>query len=278
MNKDEILTKVQSVCLELLIEVDKICNENNIRYFIYGGTLLGAVRHKGFIPWDDDIDLAMFRKDYEKFIKVCSKKLNHNKYYLQTVEKDITSTAKWCKLHKKNTAYINPVVRKDCYKGIAIDIFILDNVPNSKIIQNIIAPIHDFSNLIYFERFKKRDLKYQSIKGKLFRGMVNLTRIIPKKYMKILYEKRDKMFNKAKSDYIIHNSFRPFKKKLLPINYFDEDCKLNFEGHSFNAPKRWNELLVKYYGEDYMKLPPLDQRLYHPADIIDIDKSWEEYM
>lgn len=76
--------EVQKVCLELLIEVDRICTQHNINYYIYGGTLLGAVRHNGFIPWDDDIDIVMFRSEYDKFVKICENELGE-KYYLQTI-------------------------------------------------------------------------------------------------------------------------------------------------------------------------------------------------
>lgn len=277
VNKSEELKDVQKVCLELLIEVKRICDENNIRYFLYGGTLLGAIRHKGFIPWDDDVDIVMFREEYNKFIRVCEYKLDNDKYYLQTIKNDINATSKWCKLHKKNTAFIDRVVRKEAFKGIAIDIFAIDNAPNSKIEQDIFAIVHDLTNLIYFERFKKPQ-KYKSIKGKLFKSVVDITRIIPKKNMKLLYEKRDLFFNKNNSEYVIHNSFRPFKKKIVKKEYFVEECKLFFEGIEFNVPKRWDDLLKDYYGKNYMELPPEEQRICHSAKIVSVSKSWQEFM
>ena len=103
---DKTLRKLQLTELDILIEIDKICKENNIQYFLIGGTLLGAVRHKGFIPWDDDIDVGMIRSDYEKFIDLClNKNVLGEKYFLHCNESDENYFIPFVKVKKNNTTF-----------------------------------------------------------------------------------------------------------------------------------------------------------------------------
>ena len=122
------MNKLQERQYEILVELDRICKKNNIEYFLDGGTLLGAVRHKGFIPWDDDLDVAMFRKDYEKFKSIVSSELNE-KYFFQDYDTDDGYGMVFGKLKIKNTKYTEKVANKSRAKdGIFIDIFIYDNI------------------------------------------------------------------------------------------------------------------------------------------------------
>src|SRR5690606_2891856 len=120
------------VQLEILIEFDRICKKNNIKYQLFAGTLLGAVRHKGFIPWDDDIDVCLLRKDYNKFIQACKTDLD-SRSFLQTYVTDKNCIIQFAKLRKNNTLFLESGI-SDCktHHGIFIDIFPLDNVlPNT---------------------------------------------------------------------------------------------------------------------------------------------------
>ena len=131
----ENLRKLQLIELELLVEFDRICRKNNIRYTLTGGTLLGAVRHGGFIPWDDDADVSMLRQEYEKFKKACEIELN-KKYYFQDMQ--ITQGYRWGygKLRKKDTLFLREYQEHMPYsQGVFIDIFPRDGVPNSCISQ-----------------------------------------------------------------------------------------------------------------------------------------------
>jgi len=122
------LKKIQNTLLEILIEVDRICRKNDIKYFLFAGTLLGAVRHKGFIPWDDDIDIAMPREDYEKFLQIVQKEPYSN-YFLQNVITEIEAPFLFSKFRKDDTLLLEKaVMNKNIHHGIFIDIFPLDKV------------------------------------------------------------------------------------------------------------------------------------------------------
>jgi lipopolysaccharide cholinephosphotransferase len=112
--------KVQLIELEILLEVDRICRKNDIKYQLSGGTLLGAVRHQGFIPWDDDIDIIMLRNDYNKFIALCKIELN-NSYFLQIPETDDKTPSLYAKIRKNNTAYISYEYRNINYHHGILD-------------------------------------------------------------------------------------------------------------------------------------------------------------
>ena len=139
---DEKLRQLQMIQLELLKEVDRIQPKNNIKYTIIGGTLLGAVRHGGFIPWDDDADVAMLRPEYEKFRKACKTELDQTRFVFQDHRN--TKGYRWGygKLRMKNTLFLREYQEHMPYfQGVFIDIFPLDNVPDSYPLRCI----HNFS-------------------------------------------------------------------------------------------------------------------------------------
>ena len=130
---DADLRRIQLVQLDLLKEVDRICKKCGIRYNIIAGTLLGAVRHGGFIPWDDDADVAMLRREYDRFVLACQKELNTDKYYFQ--DHHVTPGYRWGygKLRRKDSLFLREHQEHMPYEqGIFIDIFPLDCVPNER--------------------------------------------------------------------------------------------------------------------------------------------------
>src|SRR5690554_5979187 len=131
------LAKVHKVQLEIANEVKRICEKNNIKYFMIAGTLLGAVRHRGFIPWDDDLDIGMLRNDYKRFIELAAKELNDT-YYLETWYTSSGYGMPFAKIRKNDTRYIEKSSKDvKCHPGIFIDIFPFDNVPNNKVLRLI---------------------------------------------------------------------------------------------------------------------------------------------
>lgn len=269
MNKKE-LKELQNCELDILKQFIKVCDKLNINYFIIGGTLIGAVRHKGFIPWDDDIDVCMLRKDYEKFLKE-GQKILEDKYFLQTYKTDKEYPCCFAKIRNSETTFIESSINHlDINHGIYIDIFPLDNLYKySKIKSKLLY----YS--LFYEYFKKSNNKLKRLFNKI-------ARIIYRKKDKIkLCEKLDNIYqknNKKDSDIIINycgawGDKRESHKKSDFMNY----TMLQFEDIQVKAPIGYDRVLKDTYG-DYMTLPPKEKQVsHHYSDIIDTKKSYKEY-
>ena len=130
MDKNNDLLKLQRKELEILKEVDRICKKYDIQWIMAGGSVLGAVRHGGFIPWDDDIDIYMLDTEYERFEKACKTELDQNKYFLQTIETDKNCPVPWAKIRMNNTCSMDEKYKDiKLHWGICIDIFLLQYAP-----------------------------------------------------------------------------------------------------------------------------------------------------
>ncbi|MBQ4531275.1 MAG: LicD family protein [Lachnospiraceae bacterium] len=257
VTKEE-LDKMQKVELEMLLEVDRICRKYHIQYSIDGGTLLGAVRHKGFIPWDDDVDVIMLRKEYHKFQKACKKELDMKRFFLQDYTTDANYRWGYAKIRRKNTEYIRLGQEHLKQKtGICIDIFVADNVPDNEVLKRI----H------YAACYCIRKIMYAPL------GEVNAEKILLRKWYGILnHIPIDKVFwvrnliayhsNRKRTELISHYTFQYPKSCTygLPRKCFDEFTELEFEGYKFKAFKDYHTYLTMHYG-DYMKLPPKEKRV-----------------
>jgi lipopolysaccharide cholinephosphotransferase len=250
--------KLREIQIEILDEAVRICKKHNLRYFLDGGTLIGAVRHKGFIPWDDDIDIGMFREDYDKFIRVCKHELSSS-YYLQSSETYKSYWLKFAKIRKNNTIFIEgndiPYLTGD-HKGIYIDIFPFDNVSLIKICQQIqYYIINKVQSIIWIKRGY----------GETSTGIVKkrfFAEFLPYAFLHWL-QKRAMLFGPKNSKYIIPWScIHEFEKEIFLKDLFLPFVEVEFEGKKYNAPKQWDIYLKQLYG-DYMQLPPLEKRINH---------------
>ena len=166
-NKD--LRKAQLLMLKILKEVHKICEENNIKYFLSDGTLIGAIRHQGFIPWDDDLDIGMLREDYEKFCKIAPQILSEN-FILQNFQTDKGYGLQFGKVILKNTVWIEKVAKNTNrqWSGIYIDIFPYDNITENKKMQKLINRLYIFIQGLILIKFKYINISnYESMAKKL---------------------------------------------------------------------------------------------------------------
>ncbi|MDR0321284.1 MAG: LicD family protein [Treponema sp.] len=255
----ETTIKLRTVLLELLDEFVRVCEENNLTYFLVYGTLLGAVRHKGFIPWDDDIDVMMLRNDYEKFVDIYDK-INNTKYYLLSNRCSITSPhhyrtfAKFC---KKDTVFAESEKNPDAYTGIWIDIKPFDNCIRSLLVPQ--RKLISFTRQAYILR-NNIDIPKAKIKKVIIRLIFF---IFPKQLLFILSNKFFTLFNKFNTRYI--SSFSGlcgYKKETHRYDTIFPLTKLEFEGKQYCVPGNWDIYLTHYYG-NYMELPPIEQRVTH---------------
>lgn len=262
----KILRKVQLTQLDILIEFDRLCRKNNISYQLFAGTLLGAIRHEGFIPWDDDIDVAMTRNDYEKFLKICNEELNSN-YFLQNYSTDPKFFRQFSRIRKNNTRYVQKHYKDiDIHHGIFMDVFPLDDVMPNKITEEIRYKILLFFSVANRIRnvgvFPNANILKQIV-GKL----IQLTNIIVDKstfeniersIMK-RYEQNHSNHMTLLTDALEQKSYKRF---LIGKEDFYDVIYWNFEGYKFPIPKEYDYVLTNIYG-DYMTPPPQEQQKPH---------------
>jgi lipopolysaccharide cholinephosphotransferase len=263
------LEKLHKTELEILDEFVRMCNKHNLTYFLVGGTLLGAVRHKGFIPWDDDIDIGMPRDDYELFIKISKHELN-KKYYLQSYRTYKYYWLNFAKIRKNNTCFIEDTERphlESDHRGIFIDIFPYDNIFCFEIIQKIQGIlIQKILNIFHVKRYKKDNMKniYINLKKRIYD-------LIPYKLLHLLQNTIMKLG--AKNHYFISWGGRyEYKKEIFNKNIFFPLVKIEFEKKYYNAPNNSNFYLTQLYG-NYIQLPPPEERKGHDLLEINFDVS-----
>jgi len=239
--------QAQQIMLEILIEVDRICKKYNIDYWLDHGTLLGAVRHKGFIPWDDDLDITMLREDYEKFLQVASKEFN-SKYFLQTQESDKFYKNFFTKIRYENSLYIEKEEnnRKIKYhQGIFIDIFPVNCIRKNKLKLFIYKSLVSFSKLFHNRFFKN------ILITKFFVKLINTFHCTDFNKCNFLVSGGENMH------YVIH----------IPKNYVFPLKHIQFEGYDFPVPNKYDLYLKSIFGDNYMQLPPKNKRKSHAVKI-----------
>ena len=267
MKNDNTMIKLRNTQLEILDEFVKICNKHKLDYFLCGGSMLGAIRHKGFIPWDDDIDVGMTRKDYDKFIQIAIKELN-KKYYLDCFENNKNCFLPYAKIRKNGTIFDEEESHDlNNHKGIFIDIFPFDNAKKaSSLIQTIQGiMVRSITDVM----FCKNNIR--KIKDTQHPFISYLLNIFSKNFL-MNWQNRIMHWNKNdNTEYLVALSGRyNVKKETSKRNIFVPGRVIIFENRKYNGMNKPDIYLSKIYG-DYMKLPPKDKRVTHMPLKIEFD-------
>lgn len=250
----EELRRVQLVQLEILKEIDRICRKYNINYFICSGTLLGAIRHKGFIPWDYDADVAMLKTDYDRFLDVADKELDSNKYIARNITTEPTIHITYTQIRRYGTSFIRKgrETNKKANHGILVDIFPVYNGGNNFIKHKIQTKLCMFFKTMFWTHnganSEKKFLKRQYYKI--------LAKFAPKlsynAYMK--FANMYKEINTNKVAWLVAKN-NPYFSEFTNKNNFIDYIDIEFEGHKFKTIKNWNIYLKSIYSDQYNILP-----------------------
>lgn len=256
------LRLLQLTLLDMLVELDRICKKHNIRYCIIAGTLLGAVRHGGFIPWDDDLDVAMLRSEYERFRKACEIDLDVEKYFFQDDTTDGYYPWGYGRIRRKGTEFVR--VGQEHLKmktGIFLDVFPLDSVPDFPPFRGVFTAWCFFLRKILYAETGR-----VSVKNPRLRFIYRILNKIPTswtfKQLRNIHA-RGKKYN---TKYVRILTFPTPKGR--PYGYlrrwYEELSGIEFEGQMFPGIRDFDGYLTYKFG-DYMKQPPEKKRHWHPV-------------
>ena len=256
--------KLQRAILMIAKDAIALCEKYNIKYFINSGTQLGAIRHKGFIPWDDDFDIGMKRLDYEKFINICKNELDPEKYFVQTEYTEPYYAFAFGKIQLKDTCILEDFSKNvPIQHGIFIDIFPYDNIPDNSVKRTFFLLINQIlKNLLwikcgYGEEIHKKQFSYKFLSVIAYMFSVEKLKEIRRNLLN--------QYNNIRTDKCISSDY---PKERLDNRWFANLVKYKFEDAEFFGFKDCDNYLKCLYG-DFMKIPSKSERVTHTNSEID---------
>lgn len=253
MDRNSELRKLQLCLTDMLLVFDEICRQEKLTYFLFGGSLLGAVRHQGFIPWDSDVDVAMPRADFERFRREASKKLPSH-LELQAPETDPYFTALLIRIRNMNTICDIDNKRGSRYVGAFIDIFPLDDASKEKSLKNNLqAKLVKGILKTLADRAGMNERESKTIKQKC--GDMFARVLSREQWVRLKEFIAQRQSNQSAEYFINLASHYDYHKQIFTKDKLLPPVEVLFEGHDFFAPKDYHYVLHKFYGENYMQVP-----------------------
>ena len=260
--KDLEVNEIKKIQLNILKSVDDYCSKNDIKYFLSYGTLLGAIRHKGYIPWDDDIDIMMLRNDYEQFLSDFNKNRTDNLEVLHS-SIDKKFPYEFAKIHDKTTTLIENVDVKYSI-GVNIDLFVVDylgdNKENAKKIYN---KNWIWEKILLVKNIKSNKKDRNFIKNNIVKLLKFICKPITIYKITSSMNKNSQKYKNANGKYLGILCERDFTyAKVFEKEWFNDSIKVQFENLKLNIPKQYDKILKTMYG-NYMQFPPKEERITH---------------
>lgn len=269
--------KLKVIELDMLKIFIGICSKLDIKYYVLGGTMLGAVRHKGFIPWDDDIDVGLYRRDYELFCQKAQELLPEG-LFLQTGETDPEYIGGFAKIRNSNTTFVESSTKKfRINHGVYLDIFPLDYYPETKAEQRLF----ELKNRIIKMRLRREytlDDRAKGSRAKEFAAAVaSAAAMLIYPTVESACTAREKLYTSVKSSEMFANYNGAWgKKEIVPAFWYGEGRMMPFEDIQVCVPEHCEKWLAQVYG-DYMQFPPEEKRVtHHFTELIDLDRPYTE--
>lgn len=243
--------------MEILDHVTRFCDENDIRYILEGGTLLGAIRHGGYIPWDDDIDIGMLREDYEKFSALFPEKNTKSQMVFVDPEQDKSWHLPFGKVINVDTLFI-----QDGHEfGINIDIFPYDDAPEDEKTVAKMYKKRDWLKVLHVSQNRTEKPSGSIVRRWVVYGLRLGLKLFPKNFFTRRIVKNAKKFNNKGclrcGDFVGESKMHP-----CPKSWVTDRTTADFEGKAYNVPQDYDRFLTNYFG-DYMQLPPESERKRH---------------
>lgn len=265
------LSAHQALLMQMLKDFDTVCRKHAIRYQLFAGTALGAVRHAGFIPWDDDLDVILLRSEYDRFFEVAAKEFDPEEYYVQR-----EGTPHWpmqfSKLRRNNTTCIEKYHPKDpcIHQGVYIDIFPCDNLCDCPATRRLQFAA---SKAVIAKALYMRGYETDSLTKSLF---MQFCRLLPRRKLERLCMRRGDMTSQ-----MVHTFFaagKDYEKNIFPRSWLTESVNMPFEDGVFPVSKHYDALLTRLYG-DYRQLPAVeDRKCKEHVVILDLTHSYEAHL